>query len=77
MRLQPPERQIAGLESWRQAKRGTLARGREDLQPQKMRALRSAFYQEYLFSNEVTCQSTGLFAWRNKVKKVSDLVISN
>jgi hypothetical protein len=28
-----------------------MARGREDLQPQKMRALRSAFYQErsYLF----------------------------
>jgi len=32
---------------------------------------------ELSFSNEVTCQSTGLFAWRNKVKKVSGLVISN
>jgi hypothetical protein len=32
---------------------------------------------ELSFSNEVTCQSTGLFAWRNKEKKVSGLVISN
>jgi hypothetical protein len=32
---------------------------------------------ELSFSNEVTCQSTGLFAWRNKVKNVPGLVISN
>ena len=49
---------------------GTGTRGLRGLQ--KMRTSRSACPlpgTELSFSNEVTCQTTGLFGWRNKVMK--------
>ena len=71
LRLQPPQRQIAARESWRQVNNAELWHGHAWLRGLRRWKRCSLVLPgtELSFSSQVTCQTIGLLPWRNKVMK--------
>ena len=71
VRLQPPECQIASRESGDKLTTRNFGTGTRGFAASEDASLAVCVLPgtELSFSNEVTCQSTGLFTWRNKVMK--------